>query len=351
MKNKKIINIYDYLLKENSDYDDFDDSLFDEADDEESQKQEEKIEDKTEDKSSTEEDNYDYDDFDDSMFDEADDEKSQKQEEQEENTDNEIENKQTDSEEEDVYDSDFDDSIFDQTTEEKPKQDVDKNNEEIKETAQDTNYVRGLVDQNAEEYKFSFDSFSFFVTYEGDNEVSEVKPTYIKPTGEFVWYPKRAIKDLTGMFKNNKTLLKVNVSLFTKDLESMKDMFSGCENLEEAIVADMPISNLQTTEGMFAGCKNLRVVIFDPKSDSNQLKTTRSMFSGCKNLIGIDLKKFSFNNVIDITNMFNGCVELENLRLPILIHPEKISKSNGAFNGTSLGKNKIKAFLGDKIQQ
>jgi hypothetical protein len=67
---------------------------------------------------------------------------------------------------------------------------------------------------------------------------------------------------------------------------------------------------------MFSGYKNLTKIILPTDEKSTSIQYCYEMFSGCYTLTSIDLSKFSFVNIDDLSYFFNDCSSLETDILP-----------------------------------
>ncbi len=94
-------------------------------------------------------------------------------------------------------------------------------------------------------------------------------------------------------------------------------LFSFSNTLEKFIINGVPIKYL--TQNYFRNCINLKVVDF---SNCNELQfISNYSFQGCENLINIDISgctiKETFTDVngnqIQVTDLFGGCSNLENI--------------------------------------
>lgn len=147
-----------------------------------------------------------------------------------------------------------------------------------------------------------------------------------------------SMKNLCGWCNNIKEI-DLDFSFFkTKNVKDMSYMFSRCQNLEKARLANFENKNLLTIRGMFEECASLRTVEFSNFNTEtvydmsylfkdclylNKLIFTNfrtdnvinmnSMFNSCESLKDIDLSGFNFDNVLDIDLMFTDCSdELKN---------------------------------------
>ena len=100
-------------------------------------------------------------------------------------------------------------------------------------------------------------------------------------------------------------------------LISAQAVFYGCSKLISIDISNFNFSNVIIMFGFFADCLNLEKIIF-PKNISS-IEDVSGMFYNCKKLTSIDLSNFEFSNIYNMTNLFNGCINLTKI-----IWPEKI---------------------------
>ena len=99
-------------------------------------------------------------------------------------------------------------------------------------------------------------------------------------------------------------------------VESLSDIFAGCENLISIDLSCFNFKNVKNFAYMFNGCKNISDIKFNFEEKLSSVQNCKYMFSGCSQLTSINLSKFSFINVNDLTSMFYDCSNLEELILP-----------------------------------
>lgn len=102
--------------------------------------------------------------------------------------------------------------------------------------------------------------------------------------------------------------------LNTKEINSMSDMFFGCENLKELNIDGFDTSKVTSMENMFYRCAGLREINLSGFNTSNVV-SMEAMFSSCVNLKEIDLSNFDTRQVVNARNMFSNCDKLEKLKV------------------------------------
>ena len=154
------------------------------------------------------------------------------------------------------------------------------------------------------------------------------------------------VSDMSYMFNNCKYFSSADFSNWNlNNIISMEAMFQLCKNIQlnnvKSIINNGQNGNLLNIRAMFCKCTNL---IFEPDvdkwffklSNDTRLKDMSMLFSGCKNMGSINLnswKNIKFNNLEDISYMFNRCTKLkvaDNLKR---FNTSKVKNMCGLFNG------------------
>lgn len=120
---------------------------------------------------------------------------------------------------------------------------------------------------------------------------------------------KNNLKSLDSLFKDNKDIIKVNLSnLNMSEITSMKSTFSGCSNLSEINFDGINTSKLVNIAKTFENCTELKTLDLSPINTTN-LVNMENLFSGCNKLETINLSSFySINN-----NIFYGIKSKPNI--------------------------------------
>ena len=122
-------------------------------------------------------------------------------------------------------------------------------------------------------------------------------------------------KEYQKYFKSNKEgeyqiKLKFNYYLINCDY-----MFSNCENIIKINFISFNTKYITSMKYMFHRCINLKYInnlfIFDTRNVIDM----SDMFSFCNNLNDLDLSSFNFKNVKNMNYMFYCCYKLKNLKL------------------------------------
>ena len=85
----------------------------------------------------------------------------------------------------------------------------------------------------------------------------------------------------------------------------MAQMFFGCTNLKQIIFYDFFINNVKTMKSMFKKCYKLEKVDLTSFKNTKSVVDMSGMFIDCYELVKIDLSSFTFNDEINMENMFN----------------------------------------------
>jgi hypothetical protein len=96
---------------------------------------------------------------------------------------------------------------------------------------------------------------------------------------------------------------------------------------------------------MFSGCKNLAKILLPTDEKATSIQNCYEMFSGCSKLTSIDLSKFSFVNLDDLSYFFNECYSLETIILP----QDEIANNINTFDAMFYGCEKLTSINLDNI--
>ena len=149
--------------------------------------------------------------------------------------------------------------------------------------------------------------------YLGNNKVS-VKGGYIKDGGGGTSYPISKFFTLNGKFTNttytDTDLTNMIKPSDTSKANDMSYMFSGCTNLTTIPLIDT--TKVIDMSYMFSGCTNLTTI---PLIDTTNVNDMSYMFSGCRNLKVVPALVCPSNNKTILTNMFEGCYNVEEIHM------------------------------------
>lgn len=115
-----------------------------------------------------------------------------------------------------------------------------------------------------------------------------------------------------GFFEGCDNLVEVNFNgaFHTDNVESMKNMFNGCEKLELVDIETLDTSKVENMYQMFRDCSNLEELDMS-NFDTANVKNMSCMFSSCASLQELDLSSFDTAKVTNMSYMFSGCKNLE----------------------------------------
>jgi len=124
------------------------------------------------------------------------------------------------------------------------------------------------------------------------------------------------IVNISYMFNYCKKLESINLSYFnTENVTNMSGMFQHCENLKKIDLSFFRTNNVIQLGCMFNDCYNLESIDLPKNFCSNNLEFMPWMFYGCEKIQLIDLSSLNILKNIDMTNMFEGCDLLKNIKV------------------------------------
>ncbi|WP_458452957.1 BspA family leucine-rich repeat surface protein [Methanobrevibacter sp.] len=109
--------------------------------------------------------------------------------------------------------------------------------------------------------------------------------------------------------------LKAIVTFGVGNVESMKEMFSGCQSLEEiSSLSSWDISGVTDISYMFKDCKNLSNISALSKWNTSNVTSISRMFSGCESLEDVQaLESWDVSNVTEMYYLFAYCTSLKDI--------------------------------------
>ncbi|MBP3792276.1 MAG: BspA family leucine-rich repeat surface protein [Methanobrevibacter sp.] len=119
---------------------------------------------------------------------------------------------------------------------------------------------------------------------------------------------------LEARYKGMKNLRAI-VTFGVGNVESLKELFSGCESLEDiSTLASWDVSGVTDTSFMFNGCTNLADISCLSRWNTSNVTSISRMFSGCESLEDISpLKNWDVGNVRDMYYLFSYCSSLKDI--------------------------------------
>lgn len=119
---------------------------------------------------------------------------------------------------------------------------------------------------------------------------------------------------LEGRYKGMKNL-KAILTFGVGNVESMREMFSGCESLEEiSSLSSWDVSGVEDMSFMFNGCRSLTDISALENWNTSNVRSLSRMFSGCNSLTDISaLESWNVSNVEDMYYLFAECSHLKDV--------------------------------------
>ena len=141
------------------------------------------------------------------------------------------------------------------------------------------------------------------------------------------------LNDCSFMFYKLENIIEIDLSNFDpSNVNTMKQMFSGCTNLEKINIGNnfnsLIVSDLYQ---IFFGCSSLKSLDLSKFDTSNVVKM-HNMFYGCKSLISLDISNFDTSLVDKMEKMFKNCESILSLDLSHF-NTKKIDNMNSMFEG------------------
>ena len=119
------------------------------------------------------------------------------------------------------------------------------------------------------------------------------------------------------MFYWSNNLQTVKLSGFTwRNLKTAEAMFSLCRCLQQVDLGDLQTTNnLEDITQMFQECVQLRDAQFIENMNVSKVLKAESMFKACGMLNSVDIQKFNFSSLIQAGGMFKECRNLQDVKL------------------------------------
>ena len=119
---------------------------------------------------------------------------------------------------------------------------------------------------------------------------------------------------MNSMFSKCSSLKELNVSNFnTTNVTTIANMFNHCENLETLDLRSFNTANLTTMYRAFGSCYKLENILISEKFDTDRVTDMSWMFTDCFALESLDMSGFNTSSLKNMSNMFNGCVNLKSI--------------------------------------
>ena len=121
------------------------------------------------------------------------------------------------------------------------------------------------------------------------------------------------VLDMRSMFEGMKELNNINVENgFGRSAKYMSYMFAGCSSLETLNLSNIDTSNVKDMSYMFANCSTISTIDLSD-FDVSSVENMSHMFSNMKNIANLNVNNFNLQNATNISYMFAGCSKLTNI--------------------------------------
>ena len=119
------------------------------------------------------------------------------------------------------------------------------------------------------------------------------------------------VEDMGYMFSNCHSLKALDTSGWhTSNVRYYEGMFMGCFALEALDLSGLDTASATRMEGMFCNCYSLPRLDLSG-FDTRKVTAMRGLFEGCASLEAVDLSGFDTARVNDMTSLFGGCQSLK----------------------------------------
>ena len=197
-------------------------------------------------------------------------------------------------------------------------------------TDQNHNFINELNQNNSELYindkRVNFCKY-FKPEKEGEYKIKIINKEIIKNCSHLFWgcghiisldlssFDSSNVTDMSHMFSNCFGLKEINLNnLNTEKVKDMSYMFNKCSLLTKiSFPNSFNTQNVVDMNSMFNFCQVLSEINFSPSFKTNNVTNMHLMFGNCYNIKSLDLNYFSIEKVVDMSNMFDQCKNLETI--------------------------------------
>ena len=156
------------------------------------------------------------------------------------------------------------------------------------------------------------------------------------------------ITDMSYMFYNCLNLQSLDVSSFdTRKATNMRSMFYNCVNLSSLDVSSFDTSNVTDMSFMFAGGPGNKMSLTEIKGiekfNTSRVINMSTMFQNCINLSSLDLSSFDTSNVTDMSYMFSGTKNLKNIYVGPNWTMKNVTSSNYMYSNSGVSSTTTKS--------
>ena len=175
---------------------------------------------------------------------------------------------------------------------------------------------------------------SINLSYFNTNKVTNMKDMFNNCKSlmhiDLSFFDTKKVTNMENIFENCEKLESIDLSSFyTGNVIKMAQMFFGCTNLKEIVFSDFFTKNVETMKCMFKKCYKLEKVDLTSFKDTKKVVDMSEMFIDCYKLVKINLSSFTFNDKINMENMFNGFYNIKK----IFVNGNSFGKFNSRFPG------------------
>ena len=175
---------------------------------------------------------------------------------------------------------------------------------------------------------------SINLSYFNTNKVTNMKDMFNNCKSlmhiDLSFFDTKKVTNMENIFENCEKLESIDLSSFyTGNVIKMAQMFFGCTNLKQIVFSDFFTKNVETMKGMFKKCYKLEKVDLTSFKDTKKVVDMSEMFIDCYKLVEINLSSFTFNDKINMENMFNGFYNIKK----IFVNGNSFGKFNSRFPG------------------
>ena len=121
--------------------------------------------------------------------------------------------------------------------------------------------------------------------------------------------------DYFGIFANKNHKSISVIACDTSGVTNMKNMFWGCNYLEEINLDKFNTTQVTNMSSMFFDCRKLKNINFGKNFNTSNVTDMSCMFAKCSSLTKLKLSNFNTEEVTDMHEMFSECSKLEKLDL------------------------------------
>lgn len=115
--------------------------------------------------------------------------------------------------------------------------------------------------------------------------------------------------------------------------QDCSNLFNGLESLESIIFTNFTTRNVTDMSRMFYGCSQLNNITFNLSFRTSKVTNMKEMFCACQSLTSLDVSRFDTSKVTNMRRMFYNCEKLSFLNL-LSFDTRKATDLTSMFFGT-----------------